>query len=195
MRKLMACAASAGIIAGLMLAPVSAYASTVNGPLQGTGISNTIQPADSDPNTTMTFTVTAGALSLTAPASANLGSGAPGGTVSGQIGAVTVTDNRALLLATWTATASSTIWSTGAGTPGETIPASAATYAPGLVTTTGVIVAIPTTITLSTAPQAVVQGSAGVGNNSATWNPTITVAIPVGSVGGLYTSTLTQSVS
>src|ERR1700722_426732 len=80
-------------------------------------------------NTTVTFTVTSGGLALTAPASDNLGSGAPGTTISGSLGAVTVTDNRALLSASWTTTASSTAWTTGGATPAETIPASDVGYA------------------------------------------------------------------
>ena len=54
-------------------------------------------PGPGDPNTTVTFAVTSGALSMTAPATANLGSGAPGTTISGELGAVTVTDDRAAL--------------------------------------------------------------------------------------------------
>jgi hypothetical protein len=195
MRKLMACAACAGVVTGVALAPASAYASTSRGPLEGSGISRTVTPAASDPSTTMTFVVTVGALALSAPVSANIGSGAPGTTVSGLLGTVTVTDNRALAIAAWTATASSTSWITGGGTFDETIPATAGTYSPGPVTTTGEITAVPHAITLSTSPQPVVVGSAGVGDNTASWNPTIAVAIPAGAVGGTYTSTLTQSVS
>ncbi len=143
----------------------------------------------------MTFTVTVGALSLSAPTSANLGSGAPGGTASGPLGTVVVTDNRALLTAAWVATASSTSWVTGSGTGNETIPATDGKYAPGTVTTTGTITTTPHDITLTTSPQPVVTGSAGVGDNTASWNPTITVAIPAAAVGGAYVATLTQSVS
>lgn len=39
------------------------------------------------------------------------------------------------------------------------------------------------------------NGTAGVGENTATWNPTIAVAIPAAAVGGDYTGTLTQSVT
>ena len=73
------------------------------------------------------------ALTLTAPASANLGSGAPGTTISAAIGPVTVTDDRALLTASWTVTAAETDFANGA----QTIPASDASYAPGTITTTG----------------------------------------------------------
>ena len=106
-----------------------------------------------------------------------------------------MTDDRALLAAAWTATASSTDWTTSGATADETIPATDVGYDPGAITTTGTITATGTPITLSNAAQAVVAGTAGVGNNTATWNPTIAMAVPAAAVGGLYTATLTQSVS
>jgi hypothetical protein len=150
---------------------------------------------DSSP-TTATFTVNTGALTITVPATTVLGSGAPGTTIGPTaLGAVTVTDNRALLLATWTATVSSTTFVTGGGTAAETIPVSDATYVTGTATHTGVLVVTPTpTLTLSVASQTVVTG-AGVGNNSAAWNPTIAIAVPAAAVTGLYTGTISHSVA
>ena len=148
-----------------------------------------------DPDTTVTFTVTTGALSMSAPVSVNLGSGAPGTTISGALGAVSVIDDRALLSASWTATAASSDWTTGGATPAETIPATDAGYDPGSITTTGTITATGTPITLSGTAAPVVTGTSGVGNNTAMWNPTVSVAVPAGAVGGAYTGTLTQSVS
>ncbi|QDO39853.1 hypothetical protein FNV62_18225 [Streptomyces sp. RLB3-17] len=154
-----------------------------------------IQPgpavAADDPSTTVTYTVTSGALTLSVPASAALGSGAPGTQISAPIGPVTVTDDRALLSASWTATAAETDFTSGA----STIPATRATYTTGTVTTTGTITATPTSVTLSNSGQTVVTGSAGVGDNTATWNPTVTVSVPAGAIGGAYTGTLTQSVA
>lgn len=132
---------------------------------------------------------------MSAPVSVNLGSGAPGTTISGALGPVTVTDDRALLSASWTVTASSTGWITGSGTGPETIPASDVGYDPGSITTTGTITATGTPITLSGTATPVVTGTAGVGDNTATWNPTISVAVPPAALGGVYTGTLTQSVS
>lgn len=152
-------------------------------------------PAGGDPATTVTFTVTSGALTLTAPISANLGSGAPGTVISNVLGTVTVTDNRALLAASWVVTASSTSFTTGGGTGNEIIPATDATYSPGSVTTTGTITATPTNTTLSSTPQTVVTGSAGVGDNTASWNPAIAVSVPAAAVSGGYTGTLTESVA
>jgi hypothetical protein len=152
-------------------------------------------PGGGDPNTTVTFAVNVGALSMTAPASASIGSGNPGTTISGNLGgSVVVTDNRAALSAAWTAVASSTDFTTGGGTGTETIPAADATYTPGTITTTGTLTATGFAITLSGSPQTVVTGS-GSGNNTASWDPTIAVAVPAAAVGGTYTSVLTQSVS
>lgn len=53
--------------------------------------------------TTVTFAVRAGALDVTVPATANIGSGAPGSTITGQLGTVTVSDQRGPLLPAWTA--------------------------------------------------------------------------------------------
>ena len=191
MRKAVGLGLSAAAIfaTGLTMPAASAAvtsAAAVNAPAPG---------GPGDPDTTLTFTVTSGELSMTAPASADLGSGAPGTTITSEIGAVTVADDRAALSATWTAFASATDFTTGAATPAETIPVTDATYSPGTITTTGTITATPTDITLDGEPQTVVAGTAGVGNNTASWNPTVAVAVPAAAVGGTYTGTLTQSVS
>jgi hypothetical protein len=151
-----------------------------------------------DPDTTVTFTVTTGGLTMTAPGSANLGSAAPGGAISGDLGGnVVVTDLRATLGGTWTATASSTAWITGTGTTPETIPAGDASYDPGTITVTGTSNAATeghVIAALSGTPQNTVTATV-TGNNTATWDPTIAVAVPAAAVGGVYTATLTQSVS
>jgi len=154
------------------------------------GVSAPHASAD-DPSTTVTYTVTSGALTLSVPAATSLGSGAPGTTVSAPIGPMTVTDDRALLSASWTVTAAQTDFSAG----GSTIPATDATYSPGTITTTGTITVTPTDVTLSNSSQTVVTGTSGVGDNTASWNPTVSVAVPVSAVGGTYTGTLTQSVA
>jgi len=174
--------------AGLALAPGVASAATAR-----PAIAHSSSPGGGDPPTTVTFTVTVGTLLLTAPASVNLGGALPGATVSGTLGNIGLTDNRALLSASWTVTAASTAFTTGTGTSAETIPVGDATYDPGTVTSTGTITTSEAPVTLSTAGQTVVSGTAGVGNNSASWSPTEAIAIPASAVGGLYTSTLTES--
>jgi hypothetical protein len=130
MRKLLFVVAAGGALAVATALPAAAATS---------GLSQSAEPAvaASGPTST-TFTVSAGALTITVPASVNLGTGGPGTTIGPTaLGAVTVTDNRALLLASWTATVSSTEFLTGGGTAAETIPAADATYTTGLPTTTG----------------------------------------------------------
>jgi hypothetical protein len=173
------------------LTPTAGWAAVTNAAAPVHAVSST--PAGGDPDTTVTFTVSNGALAMTAPASVNLGAGPPGTTITGVLGVVTVTDNRALLAATWTATASSTDFTTGGGTPSETIPSEDVTYTPGPITTTGTITVTGHQITLTEASQTTIAATAGVGDNTATWDPTLAVAVPAAAVSGLYTGTLTQS--
>jgi hypothetical protein len=177
-----------------MLAPAAAFAASHGSAAMHHPPAGNVQ-AGFDPSTTVTFAVTSGALTMTVPASADLGSGAPGTDISGALGAVSVQDNRALLEASWTVTASSTAYTTGSAQAAETIPATDVDYAVGTITTTGTITATPTDITLSGSAQTVVAGSSGVGDNTAAWDPTITVHVPAAAVNGSYHGTITHSVS
>jgi hypothetical protein len=187
MKKSIFCVLSAAAVIGAVLTSTAASAAMT-----------ATAPAGGDPDTSVTFTVGTGALTMTAPDAATLatGTGQPGTTISGLVGTTVVTDNRASLAATWTVTVSATDFTTGTGTTPETIPATDATYTAGAFFTTGTITvtATPATLTLSNAAVPDIFGTAGVGDNSATWNPTIAVAIPLAAVTGLYTGTLTQSV-
>jgi hypothetical protein len=133
---------------------------------------------------------------MTAPATAALGSAAPGGTITADLGTVQVTDDRGLG-AGWTATVSATGFATGIGTPAETIPASNANYdITALATTTGSATFTPVPVTrLSANPKAVVTATNVAGNTTVTWDPTIAVIIPVSAIAGNYTATITHSVS
>ena len=193
--------AAVAAAAGIALTPVAASAATA-GPAALAFSSSPSQAPGLPEDTTVTFSVTTGTLTITAPGTIALGRGAPGTTISGTVGPVTVTDDRALLAAAWTATVSATAWTTGGATPTETIPVSDVGYAVGTITPTGTITATGTDLPagialgdLSGAAQTVVTGTAGVGDNSATWNPTLSVAVPASAVGGAYTGTLTHSVS
>jgi hypothetical protein len=192
MKKSIFCVLSVAVVLGAVLTSTAASAAV-------TANARASSPAAGDPDTTVTFAVTAGLLSMTAPVAATLatGTGAPGTIISGLLGGTVVTDDRALLTAAWTVDVSSTDFLTGGGTPAETIAAGAATYTAGGFTTTGTITvaADPATLTLSGISTADVTGTAGVGNNTATWTPTIAVTIPDAAVAGAYTATLTQSVA
>jgi hypothetical protein len=151
-------------------------------------------------DTTTTFVVSGGALSITVPASTvTLGTAAPGGTITSQLGSVQVSDLRALLTATWTASVSATNFTTGAGGPGNTVPSTAVSYWSGPATaTTGTATFTPGQAAAANAQALGVSrtaftASAGIGDNSATWNPTLIITL-AGSVSGTYTGTLTHSV-
>jgi len=153
-------------------------------------------------DTITTVTVGSAGLSITAPTESDLGTGNPGTTVTDDLGPVTVTDDRALLTAGWTASVIASDFKTGAGTSAETIPninvrywSGAATASTGIGTGTltpgqataaaAAIINVPTTAFSLTG---------GSGDNSATWDPTMEIAVPVAAVGGVYTGTVTHSV-
>lgn len=152
-------------------------------------------------DTTANFTVAAGALSVSAPATTTLGSGGSGQEISGPLGVVTVTDGRGSLTAAWTATASATSFTTGGGTPEETIPNSSVRYWSGLATSiSGVGTFLPgqaaaiNSVDLG-ASRTAFSLTAGSGTNQASWNPTVVVPVPANVVAGTYTGTVTHSVA
>ncbi len=149
-------------------------------------------PASAD-DTTVTFTVTTGAIDISAPTgpvALTNGTLTPGGTASGQIGTVDVTDARGVTPAAWDATVSSTAWNGPAVAP---IPSTAASYAAGPVVATGTGICsaavagpIPTTPVTTFA----VRHTGGSGGNTCAWDPTITVVIPVTAATVTYTATV-----
>lgn len=166
------------------------------------GIAGPVHAATSG-DTATTFTLTGGALAITVPSSKALGSVATGSatTASAQLGSITVTDSRGPLLGSWTASVTSSDFTTGAATANETIAKSNADYWSGAATaTTGTGVFGPgqllvgNKVTLATSRTAF-SASALVGNNTATWNPTVNVNIPSAAVAGDYTGTITHSIA
>ncbi|MBE1492539.1 hypothetical protein [Plantactinospora soyae] len=159
-------------------------------------------PASADEGTTtVTLNVTAsGGLTITVPATANLGNGTEGSTISGNLGPVTVLDQRALLNASWNATVVASDFTTGGGTAAETIPAINVRYWSGPATgTSGEGTFTPGQPTAADAeiinvPQTAFTHTGGSGNNFATWNPTVLVDVPDATSGGTYTGTVTHSV-
>ncbi|WP_240196887.1 hypothetical protein [Nonomuraea lactucae] len=154
-------------------------------------------------STTVTFTVTAGpGLEITVPdGPISVGSGAPGSTISGQLGSVTVTDERAALTATWVAAVSATDFTTGGGTAAETVPDSEVNYWSGPATaTTGTGTFVPGQANAASAVvldqvRTAFSKTTGSGNNAATWNPTIVIDVPAQAVAGTYTGTVSHSVA
>lgn len=155
-----------------------------------------VLPARAD-DTTVTFSITTAGLTINSPGSVSIGSVASGATsIAGQIGPVTVTDGRATLNGSWTSTVTGTDFTTGGGTPAETIPNINVSYSPGpLTASTGTGTFTPGPGGQINVPRVAFTGTALVGNNTATWNPTLTVTIPAATVGGTYTGTVTHSVA
>lgn len=150
-------------------------------------------PATAAPtaDTTVTVLVEPGVLSVSAPGTANLGTVTPGGTTSVPLTAVQVTDNRAGVTG-WQAQVILTGF-VGTAVPTRTIPASAATYTPAAPTVTGTATVTPATqADLSTA-KTVQTATAVSGNNTATWDASLSILAPAGTLADTYTATLTHS--
>lgn len=176
MRKMIIATATALFLGGAGVATFAAPAFAATGPPAATPV---------------TVEVTGGDLDISAPVgSVDLGSvsgSVTTQTVNHALGAVMVTDLRAGILG-WVTSAGSTAF-TGAGA----IPASAMAYVPGVATTTGITAVVPTSL-ISMATPGTVQTAVATGDNTATWNPSITVTIPAGAVAGTYNAAITHSV-
>lgn len=153
-----------------------------------------LAPAAHAADTTTTFSLTGGALSVTAPTTAALSDAAAGAAqLSGSLGNTTVEDLRGGTTG-WAASATSTAF-TGALVAPATIANSSVLYTGGLATTTGVVTAASTAVD---APMnvsvAAMSGTLVVGNNTATWNPGIKVNLPANALADNYSGTITHSV-
>jgi len=157
--------------------------------------------ATPDATQPFTLTVLAGALAITVPGSASLGTVAPGNTLSAHLGAVQVNDNRFTTPANWTAKVSATSFTTGGQTASETIATTAVSYwSGGFVTqsgngtfTAGQLTSL-NAVVLS-AQRTAFSHTLGSGSNFVSWNPTLVIAVPSAAVAGTYTGTITHSVA
>jgi hypothetical protein len=150
-----------------------------------------------DATQTFTLTIAGGSLSITTPATANLGSGALGAATSGQLGSVQVIDNRGSAAAAWTATVTTTTLTFS----GRTVPLANLQYWSGPTTATTGTATFTSGQANAGARQDLTVGrtafamTAGNGTNSATWNPTFVVTMPLTDIPGAYTGTVTHSVA
>jgi hypothetical protein len=166
-------------------------------PLAAAGIATMAiaAPAQAVP-TTATVTVTAGALSITAPPSAgNLGTLAnsvDGGVISGPLGVVQVDDARSAAAGSgWVASVISTAFTPAAG---PAIPATSVSYTAGTMAKIGTATFTANDPANLTGVAPAVTASGITGDNRATWNPTINVSVPGGAAAGVYSATITHSV-
>ena len=152
-------------------------------------------PASAD-TTTASVTVTGGTLTISAPATAgSLGSIAnsvSGGTISGTLGQVQVNDARSAAAGSgWVASVISTAFTPSAG---PTIAASFVSYTAGTITKVGTATYTANNPGNLTGVSAAVTATGITGDNSATWTPTINVAVPGGTVATTYSAIITHSV-
>jgi hypothetical protein len=153
-------------------------------------------PASAQEPSSATVTVVGGALQITVPADAgSLGSRTntvEGGTISGSLGAVQVNDARSAVAGSgWIASVISTAFTPPAG---PAIPASAVSYTVGTITKVGTATYVANDPGNLTGVAPAVTATGITGDNSATWNPTINVAVPGGMASGVYSATITHSV-
>ncbi len=142
------------------------------------------------------------ALSITAPATANLGSHAfGGGTLSEQLAPTTVTSTA--LIGAWTATVTSTNCTTGAGASYQTIPRASLSYWSGPATATTGLLSLVTpgqatavsAVPLNASRTAFSASAISLATSTVSWRPTLSVAIPTNVIVGTYTCTVTHSVA
>lgn len=171
----------------------TALASTAVAGLAVAAMISVATPAAADSQTTAVAAVEAGALSISAPTALTLGSAAPGTTGSATLEGVVVTDDRA---GTDGWVASVTVTDFSSASVDRQLPASALTYAPGQAVVTGTATLTPSTVTGSTTAAAVQTAAAVSGNNTATWDATVGLAVPADALAADdYTATITQSVA
>ena len=116
---------------------------------------------------------------------------ADGGALAGRLGQVKVTDQRGGETG-WTASVLGTPFTSP---DGATITGASVHYTAGVIATVGTVSCAANDPTGLTAGTAVVTATEVNGNNAATWNPTISVALPNGVAPNVYTAKFTHSVS
>ena len=115
-----------------------------------------------------------------------------GGTISGQLGEVQVNDARSAAAGSgWVASVISTAFTPPSG---PAIAAGAVGYTAGLVVKVGTATYTANDPANLTGVAPAVTATGITGDNSATWNPTITVAVPGGMAANTYSATITHSV-
>lgn len=156
-------------------------------------------------NTTLSVIIDGGVLSISAPASASLGTASAevGGTAGAAIGTVTVSDTRGSLLG-WSVTAVTTTaaMSTGGATP-KTIaltPAGPLNWVTGTVAASGASLLTGVSAGAggflnNTTPIPVAVSALASGGGTYTYNPSVTLTVPPNTETGTYSVVVTQTVA
>jgi hypothetical protein len=150
----------------------------------------------------VTFTVSGGLLSITEPSDATLTGGSiatlAGSAITGTLGTTSVSDQRGGI-AGWTASMAQTTAFTDTNT---TLPAANTvvwlaappTVTGVAVTTSGTYLTQATGLALAATGKGFVTATAVVGNNTATFNPSIAVTLPSNATAGTYSGVITQTI-
>ena len=143
-----------------------------------------------DDTTTATVAVQGGVLSMTAPESVALSAVVPGANSTGSLVGVTVTDTRAGL-AGWVSSIAVTDFDSVSTS--TSIPLTNVSYVPEVAQTVGTVTVAQSTAAAGTGT---VQTATAVnGNNTATWDATLSVLVPADALTAAdYTAVLTHSV-
>lgn len=163
-------------------------------------------------STVVTFTIEEGTLDISAPPTADLGTGVYGTPISGAIGPVTVTDSRGVDDASWVTTVTATDFCIGPCTTAaedEQVPAESIAYwsgpaingtpigngdfIPGQLTAADADTFPAVTDPLGSLTAFTHEG--GSGFNQVTWDPTLIVTLPLGAIAGQYSGTITHTVT
>ena len=78
---------------------------------------------------------------------------------------------------------------------GARLSAAGATYTPTAATTTGTVSVTASPATDPTTPRIIQTATCVIGNNTATWDASLTIHVPNEAIADAYTATLTYSVS
>lgn len=159
------------------------------------GNSSTCAYNNFDPDQPANATVRAGVLSITAPTTGSIGATRVNTSLTAQLGSMTVSNPDGLI--DWTATVSATSFTNGVTTIGTTLirywsGTASTTGAPGTYTpgqpTAGQAVTLD-------APREAYRLRLGTGANTATWNPTVIITVPLTATSGTYSGTIVHSVA
>ena len=138
---------------------------------------------------------TPGTLTISVPATLDLGTAVSPSTINVSMGLATVTDTRNTGTAWFVAVIASAL--TNVDPPANKIIPTYMEYSSGVITPTGAGSAtlVETDQSNLTGSVPVVTASAVTGIQGDTWTPTFTLHIPAAAFNGHYTGTLTQSVA
>ncbi|HEX6395555.1 MAG TPA: hypothetical protein VFZ97_19140 [Acidimicrobiales bacterium] len=162
----------------------------------GAGALVALAPGASATGTTTTFVLGGGSLSISQPATASMGTVAPGTlTLAHQLGTVTVSDSRGNLTDVWTASVISTNFTTGGASTYETVTNASIAYSSGTATSTSGIGTFTPGVLATMAASGTAGAWAGTSSNTVSWDPTVTFTLSPSQSAGTYTGTITHSVA